>query len=158
MLLSKIWVRKCPGFAVSHRKISNHVQKENNHVSFEWKCPFWVLGDIYRSGTPGGIRTGPHPTGWSLSPKEHLDPTSGSRDVHTPSPIHLTRPQSISPIREPLKWSNLAVSCCWRSALLPAWGCRGARGERFTVFWRDRVILHEAGTVTSWVVSSSFPS
>lgn len=50
------------------------------------------------------------------------------------------------------------MSCCWRSALLPAWGCRGARGERFTVFWRDRVILHEAGTVTSWVVSSSFPS
>lgn len=60
------------------------------------------------------------------------------------------------------------LGSCWCAAIWP-WvaaggllsflpGAAKAQGERFTVFWRDRVILQETATLTSWVVSSSFPS
>lgn len=118
------------------------MQKESNHISFEWRCPFWVLWDIYRSGGPGGIRAGPSPTGWSLCPREHLDATSGSRE-----------PPGMCPAPDPLEWQELGQEMLLR-VCSPS--CPGL--QRFTVFWRDRVILQETGAVTSWVVPSSFPS
>lgn len=94
----------------------------------------------------------PPPTAGASVPKNiWIPPVAAGRDVHSPThPSHCPQQRA----------TDVAVIWPWIVAgallsLLPG-AAKALRWKIYSVL--DRVILHETRTVTSWVVSSSFPS